>query len=503
MVNKMNRNGWHSSRRAAAGRVAGLAGIAGIMVGLACGAGGQADDTGSFASDAELLIGAYSTIHPGYDRFADAASLDAAADGLRRAAQGEPTLGEMYLAVQRYLAAIRCEHTETEVPGEIRERLAASMLPVQFEYVPDAGGEMRAIVVAVADRVESVVVGDEIVSIEGRPVGEIFEAFSPYISVDGSTDHTKVSLFGGRDDVGLTTFDILHPLLFGERESYRLRVASEDGAVRDVSVATIDELASLAMRGVPARQNLSDDGAVRWEMLDDTTAGLWVNTFVNYRTPIDAEALFASVFEEINASGAERLVYDFRGVGGGSGDAQRALLRHLIDGPVESGGPTRVRAKRMGEYRPYMSTWDESVFEIPEIMFAADGDGMFVVNPLIGGKRETVRPAPDAWRGELVILIGPKNESGATTLLAELAWQREVTLIGEPTGGSAEGPTAGIIATMRLPRSGIEARLPLLRSKTSAPVDNATMGVSPDVLAPVTAESLRAGRDPAMEAALR
>ncbi len=468
-------------------------------VGGAC---GQGDGPTGLAADAELLIGAFSEIHPGFDRYAMEAELGAAAAELRAVAEDEPSDDVFYLAVQRYLAAIRCEHTEAELPNGLRERLASSMLPVDFEYVPGADGAFRAIVVGVAKGVEGVRVGDEIVSVGEMGMGEIFERTTPYISVDGLTDHTKTTLFAGSDDIGLTTFDVLHPLLFGERDEYRLVVESAEGDRREVVVRSIDEEASLAMRGVRGQTNFSDEGAVRWEMLDERTAGLWVNTFVNYRTPVDAEAVFAGVFAEINASRAERLVYDLREVGGGSGDVQRALLRHLISEPIQVGGPTRVRATGPGDYREHLRTWDESVFNIPEAMFTPDGEGMYVVNPLIGGKRETLEPAPDAWAGELVILCGPHNESGATILLSELSWQRELTLIGEPTGGSAEGPTAGIIAFLTLPESGIVARLPMLRSRTSAPGFEKGMGVTPDVLARVTVESLREGRDPAMEAAL-
>lgn len=455
-----------------------------------------------YAADAELLVGAFSTIHPGYDRYATEAELASAAERLRSVAAGEPSEGEFYLAVQRYLATLRCEHTEAELPAALRDRLASSMLPVDFTYVQDANNDFRAIVVGVAEGIEGIQAGDELVAVNGRTMAEVFEAVGPLISVDGFTDHTKTTLFAGLDDIGLTTFDILFPLLFGDSDGFTLLVQSEAGERREVIAQGIDEAASLVMRGVQGQTNFSDDGAVRWEMLDDRTAGLWVNTFVNYRTPVDAEAVFAEVFEKISASGAERLVYDLRKVGGGSGDVQTALLRHLITEPISYGGPTRVRAYRMGEYRPYMRTWDESVFTIPEVMFAPDGTGGFLVNPMVAGGRTTIKPAPNAWSGELIVLCGPNNESGATILLSELAWQRDVTLVGEPTGGSAEGPTAGIIAFMTLPGSEVVARLPLLRSRTSRPEFEPGMGIEPDVLAPVTVESLRSGSDPAMEAAL-
>lgn len=472
-----------------------------IGAGAICFSVVAASQDADFASDAELLIGAFSEIHPGYERYATAEQLESAAEALRSAAAANPDEGAFYVAVQRYLATIQCEHTEAELPPALQERLAGSMFPVDFEYVPDENGVYRAIVVAVAEGASEIVAGDEIVSIDGRPVAEIFEAVSPLISVDGFTDHTRTHLFGGSDDIGLTTFDILYPLVFGERDEYALVVASADGSRRSVTLGAVEESASLAMRGISGWKNFSDEGAVRWEMLDDRSAGLWVNTFVNYRTPVDAEQVFAKVFAEINASGADRLVLDFREVGGGSGDVQSALLRHLITRPIRVGGPTWVRTYEFDAYREHLRTWAQGAFDMPAALFTPEGD-LFRVSEQVAGGVETLEPAAQAWQGELVVLTGPTNESGATMMLSELRPQREVTYIGEPTGGNAEGPTAGIIAFLTLPDSGIVARLPLLRSRTSAQSFEPGMGISPDVEVTRTFESVREGRDEAMERAV-
>ena len=110
-------------------------------------------------------------------------------------------------------------------------------------------------------------------------------------------------------------------------------------------------------------------------------------------------------------------------------------------------------------------------------------------------------PAAKAWKGELTVLIGPGNESGATILLAELRDERDVTLIGEPTGGSAEGPTASILVFLKLTDSGITVRLPLIRSTTSYKGFEPGKGIHPDRVVRQTIEDLRTGRDRALEAA--
>jgi hypothetical protein len=75
-------------------------------------------------------------------------------------------------------------------------------------------------------------------------------------------------------------------------------------------------------------------------------------------------------------------------------------------------------------------------------------------------------------------------------------------LVGEETGGSAQGPTAGQVLFLALPNSDVHVRVPLKR--TDVNVANAVpgLGVFPDVDATETLDAFRAHRDVAMEAAL-
>ena len=75
-------------------------------------------------SDVALAREAYERIHPGYTRYADAVSLQAAWQEIiddARAAGGLST-GDFYLAVQRVLVKIRCDHTKAELPAELARR---------------------------------------------------------------------------------------------------------------------------------------------------------------------------------------------------------------------------------------------------------------------------------------------------------------------------------------------------------------------------------------------
>lgn len=224
-----------------------------------------------------------------------------------------------------------------------------------------------------------------------------------------------------------------------------------------------------------------------------------MGTFVNYRRPVDAAATFARVFGEIEEAGCERLVLDLRACGGGSADVGWTLARFLIDEPLEFTGERWVRAVGVGDLREHLSTWDESAFDPPPEAFEARGDGTFRLRE---PPAPPLQPHPGRFRGPITVLIGPYNASGSTMLLARLVEAGAVRTIGEPTGGSAEGPTAGTIFFLTLPASGMRVNVPVVRESSGARDARPGYGVEPDLRVAPTLADLLEGRDTVLEAAL-
>jgi C-terminal processing protease CtpA/Prc len=139
-------------------------------------------------------------------------------------------------------------------------------------------------------------------------------------------------------------------------------------------------------------------------------------------------------------------------------------------------------------------------FEMPEDAFRKLDDGTYEV---LGEQPARHEPHPDAFPGRLTILIGPHNASGSTLLLAALREHGELRFIGEPTAGSAEGPTAGLLFFLTLPASRIRVNVPVFSQRSSAERFERGMGVAPDLLAPETIADILAGRAAALAAALR
>ena len=451
------------------------------------------------AADLRLARKAYETMHPGYDRYTSRDVLDASWDALtERAAEGM-TRGDLYLELSRTLALIRCDHTKAELPrdAEQRRREEPVYLPFSFRLFDGRMYVDKAVAGTGLER------GDEVLAIDGVSIGDYVNALNPLLPVDGDTDHVKPRLIDSPGEFMGPGLEHFAPYLFSIEPVARVGVRNGGGdRVRVMERIDFDAYESLIGQKRYS-QNFVD--AVRIEMLGERGAYLAVDTFVNYRQPVDAVAHLAPYFEQLEQEGRDRLVLDLRRNGGGSDDAQTALLRHLIDAPLRQADAKLTRFTSIDpELKAHIRTWDAAALNPDPAWFRSAGDGFYeIIEPAAGAAPGPITPAEHAFDGEIVLLTSSSNASGLTHLIANLKTAGVATFVGEKTGGAPTGATAGIIYFLELPGSGIRLRVPAQRTViANAGGLPARDGIEPDVYAPETVESWLNGRDPALEAAL-
>ncbi len=484
--------------------------LAGSLCALAlCGAGsfaGPYEQRTLNAEQASRDIGifreAIETVHPGFGRFTSAAMTSAQIDALERDARNGITDADLYLRISTILGHLRCDHTLAELPDSIEahRRESPSYMPLRFKlfagrmYIETPGpgtGLGRA---------------DEILAINGRPAGDLIDAVEPFMAIDGFTESSRrVPLEYSNEFLG-DGLNHFWPFLWGWPEQWDLSVRSAgNGEVRNVSLEPVtypvyQEIAT----GSATRYGSNFDTSVRFEMLDAQTAYLSIGTFVNYRNNADPYAILGPHFDAMRQADADHLILDLRACGGGSDEVPAALLTLLIDEPYRQAvRPNRVKRYRYGDLLPYLDTWDRSVFELPDALFTPAEGGFYEVDPAITpGAFAELQPRENRFAGRLSLLVGPANASGATNFAARLRESRgDVRLVGSATGGSAEGPTAGLMVFLDLPESGIRVRVPLLRQFNNVTSFTPGMGVEPDVEIVQPADDYFEGRDTVLERA--
>ncbi len=445
-----------------------------------------------------LLKAALTVHHPGYDRFATEAELDAWWGGAERAAASGPTAAAWYTTISRLLAMIRCDHTKAELPEAMVafRTKTPRYLPVRLAFFGD-----RAYVAAVADGVDGVAVGDELIAVGDLSTRAIVERAAPMLSVDGFTDAAKDLELGYSSEYEGAAFDLFNQLMFGGAAAYQVVTLNADGVrtTQTVDALTYPDWVAMATDGGSRYVNFADE--VSWRNPAPGVAALRVGTFVNYRKPVDAAALYDGVFRAIAASGAERLIVDLRDCGGGSDDAALGLLRHLMVEPFVWAKPARVKAVSFDPaLREHLSTWDQAVFNADPAWFERQPDGMYEMRMM--QDRPPIEPAAAAFPGEVVVLTSAANASGATHVIAKLKDAGRVTLVGESTGGNPRGCTAGIIVFLNLPHSGVTVRVPLQRTVLNVTSFEDGVAIDPDVRVARTPETYFSAADETLEAAI-
>ena len=439
------------------------------------------------AADVALARQALELIHPGLYRYTPKAEMDAAFAGLEQRVKQPISDVELYGEMSLLLAKIHCDHTKAELPGALTKfrKENPTHLPFRFRLFD---GRMY-VASSSSPQLER---GTEILSINGVPVSEILARIGPAVSYDGSTDHVIPSKLEADSDLMGSDFDQFHPVFFGFSKELKLEIPGRTVTLKPITYSQWQSLPWPSVDGAEFHKTTT------WRRIDPRTAYLRVDTFVNYRNPVDPATVYDPIFQAIQD--AEHLVVDLRENGGGSTDASEGLARYLLEKPFVMTKSVRLKAIRYGDLPRHIESWGDrkKLFEPPVESFRKLPDGWYEEI------RETAptEPSPYRFKGKVTVLTGPGNGSGSTMLIAKLKDEGRVRLVGMPTGGSAEGPTGGQIFFVKLPASGITVRVPTKRSLTNISNFQPGLGVTPDVEVKPTLADFLAGRDPALGVAL-
>lgn len=449
-------------------------------------------------ADVTLARNAYKDIHPGYTRFTSKAKLDQAWDNVISQAemQGRMSDGELYLVISETLALIRCDHTKAELskPMKTVRKSARAYLPLRWTIV-----DGRAVILA-APNGSGLIEGDEITRIDGRTLKMLQTALHRYIPVDGYNDHVLDTEMTASYEFMGGAVDHFGALLWNVPTTAQLDIEAEDGSRRTVA---LDRVTHAAWRKIVAEDSVTNfKDAVSLSRVGARGAVLRVDTFVNYRQPVDPDSLYAPVFEALAAEGRDQLILDLRKNGGGSTEASQGLFAYLTPETRRMKLSETFKTINHDAYVDYIDTWDTRAINPPRIAFRKTDAGEYELRGAFSDGTDKVKPAKAAFKGTLTILTSRDNSSGSTNLISAVRAARDVTLIGEKTGGNPAGPTAGLIFFLTLPESGIKLRVPVIRFANNSGAVEDGVGLEPDVLAPDTVASLREGRDPAMDTAL-
>ena len=102
------------------------------------------------------------------------------------------------------------------------------------------------------------------------------------------------------------------------------------------------------------------------------------------------------------------------------------------------------------------------------------------------------------YNGQVYIMTGGFTFSASTLFINPLKGQKNVTVVGEETGGGAYGNSAVNVPDIKLPNTNVRVRLPLYRLVANKDLPHNGHGILPDIYVPPTSWHLARRVDPKM-----
>ncbi len=456
---------------------------------------------GGLADDVALFRRVYEALHPGLYRYNTQAQLDAAFGELARQFANDQSLADVYLALSRFTAAIRCGHSYANFYNQsdaVADALfTAPRLPFWFRWI-----DGRMVVTRAFAGVRELGPGTEVVAIDGHPAPDILKALLPYARADGGNDAKRIDLLEARGRDRYETFDVFFGLVFRKSSSRFQLVVRPPGSSTETALE-VDGFTRERQQYITKHQSEGPIPAapmdLRW--LDATTACLRTPNWALYDSKWDWRAFLVRAFEDVVARGAQDLIIDIRGNEGGLGIGD-VILAHLTDHELPAEPIARlVRYREVpASLRPHLDTWDKSFFDWGATAVEA-GDGFLRLTKYDDDPSGAViKPQAPRFAGRTWILVDASNSSATFEFAQAASRAKLATIVGRPTGGNRRGINGGAFFFLRLPNSGIEVDVPLIGQFPSTPQPDT--GVAPDILVPLTAEDVATGRDTDLEAVL-
>lgn len=448
----------------------------------------------ALAEDFAVLRAAIEEGHPGALRYTSAEELsrvfDAAAAGLDQPMDARA----LFVRMAPVVAALRDGHTSLDLSeadsAAFREQ--AQVLPLKV-FVRDGRLFVLRDLSVGADGHS--VAGREILSINGADVRDVLAQMMRATPGDGA-------IVSGREQrlSKDLRFNRLYALLVGPAPRYRIELRGRFGSqVRTVEGMTLAALDEAWAAHFP--QDRAERPVAEISFRNDGVAVLTVRSFEGYLDEAREQRLdsfFAETFTSLRERATRALVLDVRDNGGGQDELGRQLFAYLAERPFNYYSGLYVQSEQFS----FFQHSDPPVPGPPPDLYERDAEGRLRWREHANyGLHE---PEANRFAGPVYILMNGGSYSTTAEFLSVAHANRRAVFIGEEAGGGYYGNTSGLVLTVTLPNSGLRLRLPVQRYELAvAGFAAADHGVPPDHAVLQTAADFLAGRDRAMELALR
>jgi len=397
--------------------------------------------------------------------------------------------------VASYLANIKCGHTSVLFSPKLTKLYAAykyPQFPLQLKVWKDS-----AVVIGNLYTKDSILKrGTIVTAINQLPIKPLVDSIYSIISTDGNSINFK-------SQVLTNNFSGWYKARFGNTDSlYQISYIDSAGHAKTTSIAAY-------VPPKPKKDSLSKSNVVssktktpkrvpikKWTLLVDSTANTAFMNLSSFSGKGFRKFIRRS-FRTIQNRGVKNLVIDLRSNGGGEIKNSTLLTQYISDHSFKIADSV-VAKNRVIRKIPMSSYLDVMGYALAKVMISKKAsDGGFHINRY---EKHYYQPfTKNHFDGHVYILQGGFTFSASTLFTSPLIKQKNVTIVGEETGGGYYGNSAILIPNIKLPHSKLLFRLPLYRMVMDKTRPKGG-GVIPNVLVEPSSYAIKLGVDNKLEA---
>ncbi len=397
--------------------------------------------------------------------------------------------------VATYLANIKCGHTSVHFSPKLTKQYANyrfPQFPIQLKVWKDS-----AVVIGNLFTKDSILKrGTIVTAINQMPVKPLVDSLYSIISTDGNSINFK-------SQVLTNNFAGWYKAKFGDADSvYQISYIDSAGNASTTSI-------NAYLPPKPKKDSVSKSNVVtsnpkipkpappkKWTLLVDSTTN---TAFMNLSSFSGSglRKFISQSFRTIKVRSVKNLVIDIRSNGGGNIKNSTLLSRYISDHSFKIADSVVANNRGISKV-PLTSFLNVMYYALAKTLISKkEADGKFHFKRF--EKHYYAPVTKNHFDGNVYILQGGYTFSASTLFTSPLMKQKNVTIVGEESGGGYYGNSAMMIPNIKLPNSGLLFRLPLYRlvMDKTRPKGN---GVIPHVMVDPSSYAIKQGFDIKLEA---
>lgn len=448
--------------------------------------------------DFRYLRRALEETHPGLYRYHSRQEMDHKMDSLYARLSHDMPFQEYYLLLASLISDIRCGHT-TVLPARNWQQLFADPPVFPYNMVFLENGVYLTACLTADTLIHP---GFELLAINGRSIDSVKLFLFSHLPGDGYIESIKRQMLSDN-------FKLFYALLAEQSDSFSLVCKDLRGTTIQAKVPAVRPSAANAganpvnrelLRIYAPLNKLNQEKPKRLEIHAAQNAA--VLTIRNFGGNVEQMRTFMDTsLQRLKTHNIRHLIIDLRDNGGGWDRLGEELFTYLIGKPTRYYRRMHMITDSSG-FLKFSSLPEEERQQIKNALIR-EADGTYTVKETANTTLALQYPKPNRFTGKVYFLINGGSGSATSEFTAAAQSNRLGVFAGEESGGNYTGGNGGEFLSFTLPKTGIQAGIPLLYNHNAvSPPAQPGRGTLPDHHVPHNITDILKGKDIQLQAVL-